>query len=148
MLIIDNLADALWSNLTRVIGGFPMEKPPLEFKKITHFSVPDTEKVDPRIDCITRLTLEIGSELPKGNYCLELTKPFPPLCRGGQKLKKLRSLRHDEIEYISAFPKHDGNKSARIEIYLKTHDPTIVVKCVQIEGLPPRGENVDQFFRQ
>jgi hypothetical protein len=124
-------------------GGFVMEKPPYEFRKITHFSVGDVEKVDPGIDCITRLTLEVGSELPNGKYSLRLFKPFPPLGRAGGNLSKLRSLLPEDIESISAFRKPDAKKSARIEIYMKTCATTVVVKCERIEGVA--GWDADQI---
>ena len=113
-----------------------MEKPPYVFRIITYFSVGSVEKKNPRIDYITKLTLEIGSELPKGKFSLELTKPFQPLCRGGEKLINLQYLDHNDIESISTFRGSNGEKNARIEIQMKEHGSTIYVKCRRIEGIP------------
>ena len=54
-----------------------MESPPYIFRLITNFSVGNVEKYDPRIDSITKLTLEIGSKILPGTYPLVLVKPFP-----------------------------------------------------------------------
>jgi len=113
-----------------------MGKHPYTFRDITHFSVGDLEKKDPRIDYITNLTLKIESELPKGKYSLKLIEPFPPKCRGCEKLSKLRSLDHIEIESISTFPNSNGKKNARIEIIRKASGTPISVRCKRIEGVP------------
>ena len=113
-----------------------MEKPPYVFRVITDFSVKAVEKRKPRIDYITKLTLEIGSELPKGKHFLELIKPFQPLCRGGEKLSKLNSLDYKDIDSISAFHGSNGEKNARIEIQGKVPGMIIIVKCKRIEGVP------------
>jgi len=120
-----------------------MEKSPNIFRDITYFSVGDVEIRDPRIDYITRLTLEIGSELPKGKYSLELIKPFQPLCRGGEKLNKLKSLDHKDIDSIWTFPKPDNKEWARIEIRGKMSDKTIFIKCNRIQVVPRIDENIN-----
>jgi hypothetical protein len=112
-----------------------MEKPPYVFRVITHFIVMAVEKRDLRFDYITRLTLEIGSELPKGKYSMELIEPFQPKCRGGEKLSKLKSLDHKDIDSILAFRGSNGEKNARLEIRGKTPDTTITVKCKKFEGI-------------
>jgi hypothetical protein len=113
-----------------------MEKLPNTFHYITHFSVEYVNKKYPRFDYITKLTLKIESELPKGKYSLTLIEPFPPKCRGGEKLSKLQSLDHKEIESISPFPSSNGEKNERIEIQRKASGTTIFVKCKRIEGIP------------
>jgi len=113
-----------------------MEKTPYIFRAITDFSVEDVEKVNPRIDCITKLTLEIGSQIPPGRYSLVLIGPFRPLGRAGKNLRILKSLRAEDIESIWAFRRTDSNKCARIEIHRKGDDPTVPVRCERIEGLP------------
>lgn len=113
-----------------------MEKPPYEFKAITSFSKVKVEKAHPKIDCIKKLTLEIGSSIPNGRFSLVLIEPFPPLGRAGENLSKLMSLQADDIEYIQAFRKTDGKISARMEIHRKNSDKIVVVKCKRIEGVP------------
>jgi len=113
-----------------------VEKPPYEFKIITHFSVGEVERVNNRIDSIASLILEVGSELPKGKYCLKLIKPFPPLQRAGMKLEKLRALRHQDIDHISVFRNPTEERSARVELYLKVPKTSIVVSCKRIQGVP------------
>jgi hypothetical protein len=113
-----------------------MEKPPYVFRVITDFSVRAVEKKDPRIDYITKLTLEIVSELPKGKHSLELIKPFPPLGRSGKKLSMLKSLDHKDIKLISAFRGSNGEKNACIEIQMKTPGSTVFIRCKQIQGIP------------
>lgn len=120
-----------------------MEKPPFTFKDITHFSVKDVENKDTRFDYITKLTLEIWSELPKGKYSLKLIKPFPPLLRGGEKLIKLKSLDHKDIESISASRYSNGEKNECIKIHGKKPDKTIFIKCNRIQGVPRFGENIN-----
>jgi len=110
-----------------------MERPPYIFQVITHFSFGNVEKFDPKIDCITKLTLEIGSMIPPGRYTLVLIKPFPPLGRPGKELDRLASLHAEDIESIWAFPKPDDGEWARIEIRGKI---TIFVNCERIEGVP------------
>jgi hypothetical protein len=112
-----------------------MEKPPYEFKVITHFSVRDVEKAKPRIDYIARLSLDIESSIPNGRYSLILFEPFPPLCRGGENLNKLKFLHADDIECISVFRSPDEIKSAHIEIHMKTSDTTIL-RCKHVKGVP------------
>jgi len=128
-----------WVSAKLTLLGDLQCKPPYEFKIITNFSVGDVEKVDPRTDCITRLTLDIGSNIPNVKYSLILIKPFPPLYRDSENLNTLRSLHPEDIEYISAFRKPDDKKSARIEIYRKTPDTNIVVGCERIESVPGWG---------
>lgn len=113
-----------------------MEKPPYTFHNITNFSVIDVESKDPRFDYITKLTLEIGSEIPKGKYSLELIEPFQPLWRGGEKLSKLKSLDHKDIESISASRYSNGEKNECIKIKRKSPCTTISVRCKRIEGIP------------
>jgi hypothetical protein len=113
-----------------------LEKPPYRFQAITHFSVGNVEKPHPRIDNITKLTLEIGSKIPPGRYPLVLIKPFPPLGRPGKELDGLASLHAEDIESIWAFRKPDDGQWARIEIRGKAPDTTIFVNCEQIEGVP------------
>jgi hypothetical protein len=113
-----------------------MEKPPYVFQVINDFSIKAVEKKKPRIDYITKLTLEIGPELPKGKHSLELIKPFPPKCNGGEKLMKLKSLDHEDIESISACRYSNSEKNACIRIKRKAPGTTISVKCKRIEGVP------------
>lgn len=115
-----------------------MEKPPYIFKAITHFLVKNVEEVDSRIDCITKLTLEIGSQIPPGRHSLTLIKPFPPFGRKGTNLSMLESLRAEDIESIWAFRRTNSNKCARVEIRRKGDDPTVPVRCERIEGVPGR----------
>ena len=113
-----------------------MEKPPYFFQDITHFSVVDVEKRNPKIDYISRLNLEIKSSIPHGRHSLSLVKPLHPLDREGEKLNVLKTLCHDEIESILAFRGSNGEKNARIEIIRKAPGTTISVRCKQIEGVP------------
>jgi hypothetical protein len=116
-----------------------MEEPPYIFQGITDFSVDDVEKVDARVDCIRKLTLEIGSKIPAGRYSVVLSEPFPPFGRAGNRLKKLRSLRAMDIESIWAFPRPDDGKRARLEITATNGDRTIF-RCRRIAVLPLRHE--------
>jgi hypothetical protein len=113
-----------------------MERPPYIFRVIAHFSVGNAEKPHPRIDCVTRLSLEIGSKILPGRYSLVLIKPFPPLGRPGEELDRLASLRAEDIESIWVFRKPDDGKWARIEIRSKTPETTIFINCERIDGVP------------
>jgi len=128
------------------IGGLTMEKPPYIFQAITHLSVKDVEKVDPRIDCITKLTLEIGSDIPHGRYTLVLIKPFSPVGRAGKKLRILKSLRAEDVESICAFPKPDNGKWERLEIRGEIPDMSIIIRCEQIKGVPGWAEKESQYL--
>ena len=113
-----------------------MESTPYRFQAITHFSVVNVEKHDPRLEEITRLTLKVGSKIPPGTYRLVLIKPFPPLGRPGKELDELGSLRAEEIESIWAFRRPDDGHWARIEIRGKVPGPNVFISCDAIEGVP------------
>lgn len=113
-----------------------MEKPRCVFEAITHFSVVDVKKYDPRFEDVETLTLEIGSKSPPGKYPLVLVEPFPPFGRPGEELDMLASLRAEDIESIWAFRKSDDGQSARIEIRGKVSGATVFVSCDAIEGVP------------
>jgi hypothetical protein len=125
-----------WSRAAGTIGGLTMEKPLYRFQAITDFSVGNAEKSHLRIDSITNLTLEIGSNIPPGRYRLVLIKPFPPLGRLGKELDRLASLHAEDIESIWGFRKPDEGQWARIEIRGKAPDTTIFVNSERIEGVP------------
>jgi hypothetical protein len=112
-----------------------MEKTPYRFEAITHFSVGNVEKYAPRIDNITKLTLEIGSKIPPGRYPLVLVKPFPPFGRPGKELDRLASLHAEDIESIWVFPRPDDGEWARIEIRMKSAPPRFF-DCERLEGVP------------
>lgn len=114
-----------------------MKKPQYNFQDITHFSIVNIEKREPRIDYIEKLTLEIGSNIPPGRFSLGLIEPFPPLGREGTQLSKLISLQKRDIKYILAFCETVNGKKARIEIGRKDYN-IIVVKCERIECVPSR----------
>ncbi len=113
-----------------------MERPPYTFQAITHFSVRDVEKYNPRFDEIRTLTLEVGSRMQSRSYSLVVIKPFPPLGRPGAELDALTSLQAEDIDFIWAFRKPDDGQWARIEIHGKTRRPNIFVTCERIEGVP------------
>lgn len=113
-----------------------MERPPYIFRTITHFSVTDVQTYDPRLDEITRLTLEIGSKIPPGKYPLILIGPFPPYGRPGEDLTRLSSLGAGDINEIWAFRRPDDGEHARVEIRGKTPGTSIFVRCKRIEGVP------------
>lgn len=113
-----------------------MEKPPYVFRVITHFSVKNIEKYDPRMENIPKLTLEVGSKSAPGTYPLVLIGPFPPFGRSGEDLDKLASLRAEDIESIWAFRRPDDGQWARIEIRGKAPDTSVFVRCDVIEGVP------------
>ncbi len=112
-----------------------MERPPYIFRAITHFSIGDVEKYDPRLDEITKLTLEIGSKIPPGRYPIVLIQPFAPLGRPGEDLIKLAALRADGINSIWVFRKPDDVEWARVEIRGKAPGTSIFVRCKRTEGV-------------
>ena len=117
-------------NTVCAIGG-----PTMEITSITHFSVENVEKVDPRIDCITRITLNIESRT-SGRHCLVLVKPFPPFGRPGPHLARLKSLQKENIESIWVFLASTDERSAngaRIEI-TTTAGERAIFHCKEIPG--------------
>jgi len=113
-----------------------MESPPYIFRDITHFSVGNVEKHDPRVDGIMKVTLEIESKILPGTYPLVLVKPFPPFSKPGKELEKLASLRAEEIQSIWAFRRPDGKPGPRIEIRGKAPGANVFISCDAIEGVP------------
>lgn len=108
----------------------------VEITSITYFSVENVEMLGPRIDCVTKLTLNIKSRTT-GNHSLVLVKPFPPFGRAGTQLARLRSLQRESIASILAFAPCADERSlrdARIEIATTAGESTIV-RCETIEGL-------------